>query len=65
MKKLKPNTRLLCIDASDQKVLKEGVVYTVSDNIHHKGMSQVDGRIYLNEWKRFSFLISRFEVLDV
>lgn len=62
--KLKPNTRLLCIDDSKQKVLTKGAVYTVSENIHHTGLSQSDGRIYLNEWKRFSFRIDRFEVIE-
>jgi hypothetical protein len=62
--KLKPNTKLRCIDASNQKVLNFGEIYTVSDDIHHKGLSQKDGRVFLNEWKRFSFLISRFEVIE-
>lgn len=60
--KLKPNTQLLCIDDSKQKVLTKGTIYTVSENIHHTEHPQSDGRIYLNEWKRFSFRINRFKV---
>lgn len=62
--KLKPNTKLLCIDDSDQKVLKLGQIYTVSNDVNHSMMSQKDGRVYINEWKRFSFLTSRFEVIN-
>lgn len=62
--KLKPNTKLRCINDSNQKVLVKGEIYTVSDDVHHKDQSQKDGRVYLNEWKRFSFLINRFEVIE-
>ena len=61
--KLKPNTQLLCIDDSKQKVLTKGVIYAVSENVHHTELSQSEGRIYLNEWKRFSFRINRFKVI--
>ena len=62
--KLKPNTQLLCIDDSKQKVLIKGATYTVSENVHHTELSQSDGRVYLNEWKRFSFRTNRFEVVE-
>ena len=61
--KLKPNTQLLCIDDSKQKVLTKGVIYTVGENVHHIELSQSDGKVYLNEWKRFSFRINRFEIV--
>ena len=51
---IKENTRLVCIDDSKQKVLKEGKIYTVHE---------IDrNRVYVKEWMRFSFLLSRFEV---
>lgn len=43
--KLKPNTQLLCIDDSKQKVLTKGVIYAVSENVHHTELSQSDGKI--------------------
>ena len=48
---------LKCINSDKQKVLKEGNFYTVL---------KLDGdRVYINEYKRFSFLLSRFEVVKI
>lgn len=47
--------KLICINAGNQKVLKQDQIYTVL---------RIDGdRVYINEYKRFSFLLSRFEVI--
>ena len=47
--------KLKCINADNQKVLKLGNTYTAL---------KYDGdRVYINEYKRFSFLLSRFEVI--
>ena len=42
--------KLLCINAENQKVLKTGKIYTVD-------------RVYVKEWKRFSFSKDRFKLL--
>ena len=63
MKKFKPNQKLLCIDATNQKVLEHGRVYTVSDDPTHLRENQEGGRVYIKEWRRFSFNVSRFEVI--
>lgn len=48
--------KIKCINSDGQKVLKLGNIYTVS---------QLDGdRVYIEEYKRFSFLLSRFEVVS-
>lgn len=57
--KLKHNQKIRCIDDSKQKVLKVGEIYTVD-----KTFNAPDNRVYIKEWKRFSFSISRFEVVD-
>ena len=53
--KLKPNTQLLCIDDSKQKVLIKGATYTVSENVHHTEISQSNGKVYLNELLSFHY----------
>lgn len=48
--------KIKCISDKNQKVLKIGSTYTVL---------KVDGdRVYINEYKRFSFLLTRFEVIE-
>lgn len=48
--------KIRCINDSGQKVLKINSIYTVL---------KMDGdRVYIEEYKRFSFLFSRFEVID-
>lgn len=47
--------KIRCIDASKQNVLKEGHVYTVM------GIDR-ENRVYIEEYKRFSFLKDRFVV---
>lgn len=48
-------SKLKCINAGNQKVLKLNHIYTVT---------KIDGdRVYIEEYKRYSFLMSRFEVI--
>lgn len=42
--------KLLCINAENQKVLKTGKIYTVDTTL-----STTEDRVYVKEWKRFSF----------
>lgn len=44
-----------CVDASKQSILKEGHVYTVM-------RMDRENRIFIEEYKRFSFLKGRFVV---
>ena len=57
--KFKHGEKVVCVDASDQKVLKLGNVYTVD-----KTLNTSDNRVFIEEWKRFSFSESRFEPLE-
>lgn len=57
--KFKHEEKVICVDDSDQKVLKLGKVYTVD-----KTFNAQDNRVFIKEWKRFSFLENRFESLD-
>ena len=57
--KLKHNQKIRCIDDSKQKVLKVGEIYTVD-----KTFNAPYNRVFIKEWKRFSFSMSRFEVVD-
>lgn len=57
--KFKPNQKIRCIDDSTQKVLKVGEIYTVDTTFNAP-----DNRVYIKEWKRFSFSMSRFEVVE-
>ena len=57
--KFKPNQKIRCIDDSKQKVLKVGEIYTV-----YTTLSTTDNRVYIEEWKRFSFSMSRFELVE-
>lgn len=50
--------KVVCVDASNQKVLKLGKVYTVD-----KTFNAPDNRVFIKEWKRLSFSDSRFESL--
>lgn len=48
--------KIKCINSDNQKVLKLGNIYTVL---------KIEGdRVYIEEYKRFSFLLSRFEVIN-
>ena len=51
--------KIRCIDGSKQKTLEIGKVYTVDTS-----MNTTDGRVYVKENKRFSFLKSRFELVE-
>ena len=57
--KFKHGEKVVCIDASDQKVLKLGSLYTVD-----KTFNAPENRVFIKEWKRFSFSESRFESLE-
>ena len=57
--KFKHNQKIKCIDDSKQKVLKVGEIYTVDTTL-----STTDNRVYIEEWKRFSFSMSRFELVE-
>ena len=54
---MKSGSKIKCVDDSKQKVLLKGSVYTV------KTLDSF-GRVYIEEWKRFSFSPSRFELVD-
>ena len=51
--------KIRCIDGSKQKTLELGKVYTVDTS-----MNTTEDRVYIKENKRFSFLKSRFELLE-
>lgn len=57
--KFKHEEKVICADASDQKVLKLGNVYTVD-----KTFNAPENHVFIKEWKRLSFSESRFESLD-
>ena len=48
--------KIICVDDSKQKILKQGKSYTVLELDRHN-------RVYIEEHKRFSFLTKRFEVI--
>ena len=50
--------KIICIDDSNQKVLKTGKIYTVDTTL-----STTEDRVYVKEWKRFSFSKDRFKLL--
>ena len=53
---MKHNQKIICVDDTNQKVLKGGSIYTVD-----KKFNAPDGRVFIKEWKRFSFSKGRFE----
>ena len=57
--KFKHGQKVVCVDASDQKVLKLGSLYTID-----KTFNSPENRVFIKEWKRFSFSESRFESLE-
>lgn len=57
--KMKHDQKIKCIDDSEQKVLKVGEIYTVD-----KTFNAPDNRVFIKEWKRFSFSMSRFELVE-
>ena len=57
--KFKHNQKIRCIDDSKQKTLKVGEIYTVDTTL-----STTDNRVYIEEWKRFSFSMARFELVE-
>ena len=55
---MKHGQKIKCIDDSKQKVLKFGKIYTVDETLR-----TTENRVYVKEWKSFSFLKSRFEIV--
>ena len=51
--------KIRCIDGSKQKTLELGKVYTADTS-----MNTTEDRVYIKENKRFSFLKSRFKLLE-
>lgn len=51
--------KIRCVNSNNQKVLKLGEIYTVDTT-----MSTTDNRVYIKEWKRFSFGKGSFEIVD-
>ena len=51
--------KIRCIDDSQQNTLKLNEIYTVDTS-----MNTTEDRVYVKENKRFSFLKSRFKLLD-
>ena len=51
--------KIRCIDDSEQNTLKLNEIYTVDTS-----MNTTDNRVYVKENKRFSFLKSRFELVE-
>ena len=51
--------KIRCIDGSKQKTLELGKVYTVDTS-----MNTTEDMVYVKENKRFSFLKSRFELVE-
>ena len=55
---MKDGQKIKCIDNSKQKVLKLGEIYTVDETLR-----TTENKVYVKEWKSFSFLKSRFEIV--
>ena len=55
---MKHNQKIICIDDTKQKVLKQGDIYTVD-----KTLNATDNRVFIKEWKRFSFSMRRFQIV--
>ena len=52
--------KIRCINDSEKNTLKLNEIYTVDTS-----MNTTDNRVYVKENKRFSFLKSRFELVEV
>ena len=51
--------KLLCVNDDNQKTLKAGKIYTVDTTL-----GTTPDRVYVKEWKRFSFSKDRFELAE-
>lgn len=56
MIKVKKGDKLVCIEDEGQRIVKKGKVYTVRQVVDH--------RVYIEEHKRFSYLIERFRLAN-
>ena len=56
---MKHGQKIKCINDEKQIVLKLGEIYTVD-----KTFNAPDNRVFIKEWKRFSFSESRFEIVN-
>lgn len=50
--------KIRCINADKQKVLKLGEIYTADTTLNAP-----EDKVFVKEWKRFSFSKSRFELV--
>lgn len=57
---MKHGQKIKCINDEKQKVLKLDEIYTVD-----KTFNAPDNRVFIKEWKRFSFSESRFEIVNL
>lgn len=58
---MRDGTRLLCIDGSKQRIVKQGEVYTA---LVRDGFNSGKGRVHIHEHKRFALLLSRFKIIQ-
>ena len=58
---MQDGVKLLCINATGQKILGHNKVYTVYNPL---GVHTPDGKVYVQEHKRFAFLLTRFKVIQ-
>lgn len=57
---IKDGDKLLCVDASKQRIVKEGQTYTA---YVRDGINAGEDRVYIKEHKRFALLLSRFKLI--
>lgn len=53
---MKHGQKIKCVKVENQKVLKLNCIYTVDTTLNAP-----EDRVFIQEWKRFSFSKSRFE----
>ncbi|CAL1776932.1 hypothetical protein BRC2024_KCUCJSVR_CDS_0004 [Acinetobacter phage vB_AbaM_KissB] len=53
-------TKVVCVDDSNQKVLKRGNIYTVKD----MDVVGYRSRVWIEEYRRFSFSTNRFQKVE-
>lgn len=58
---MQDGVKLLCIVDTGQKILEYGKVYTVHNPV---GVYTPDGKVYIQEHKRFAFLLTRFKIIQ-
>ena len=58
---MQDGTKLLCIDDSKQRIVKQGKIYTA---LVRDGFNSVTGRVHIHEHKRFALLLNRFKIIQ-